>query len=88
VGLDPILRRDLWDHFHDLVDQGCSLIVSSHVMDEATRCDRLILLRDGRVLADLTPAELLERTGEADADAAFLALVEATGRAADGEVNR
>ena len=79
VGLDPVLRRDLWNHFHDLVAQGCSLIVSSHVMDEATRCDRLVLLRDGRVLADLTPAELLERTGETDADAAFLALVEATG---------
>ena len=74
VGLDPILRRDLWNHFHDLVAQGCSLIVSSHVMDEATRCDRLVLLRDGQVLADVTPAELLERTGETDADAAFLAL--------------
>ena len=88
VGLDPILRRDLWDHFHDLVGQGRSLIVSSHVMDEAARCDRLVLLRDGQVLADLTPAELLERTGQTDADAAFLALVEATGRASDGEVNR
>ena len=88
VGLDPILRRDLWDHFHDLVRQGRSLIVSSHVMDEAARCDRLVLLRDGQVLADLTPAELLERTGQTDADAAFLALVEATGRASDGEVNR
>jgi ABC-2 type transport system ATP-binding protein len=85
VGLDPILRRDLWNHFHDLVAQGCSLIVSSHVMDEATRCDRLVLLRDGRVLADLTPAELLEHTGETDADAAFLTLVEAS---SDGEVNR
>ena len=49
-------------------------------MDEATRCDRLVLLRDGRVLADVTPAELLERTGETDADAAFLALVEASAR--------
>jgi ABC-2 type transport system ATP-binding protein len=79
VGLDPVLRRDLWNHFRDLAEQGCSLIVSSHVMDEATRCDRLVLLREGRVLADLTPTELLERTGETDADAAFLALVEATG---------
>lgn len=81
VGLDPVLRRDLWNHFRDLAQQGCSLIVSSHVMDEAARCDRLVLLREGRVLADLTPAELLERTGESDADAAFLALVEATGGA-------
>lgn len=79
VGLDPVLRRDLWNHFRELADQGCSLIVSSHVMDEAARCDRLVLLREGRVLADLTPAELLDRTGELDADAAFLALVEATG---------
>jgi ABC-2 type transport system ATP-binding protein len=79
VGLDPVLRRDLWSHFRDLAARGHSLIVSSHVMDEATRCDRLVLLREGRVLADVTPAELLERTGETDADAAFLALVEATG---------
>jgi ABC-2 type transport system ATP-binding protein len=79
VGLDPVLRRDLWNLFRELAAQGYSLIVSSHVMDEATRCDRLILLREGRVLADLTPAELLERTGETDADAAFLALVDAAG---------
>ncbi len=81
VGLDPVLRRDLWNLFRDLAAQGYSLIVSSHVMDEATRCDRLVLLRKGRVLADLTPAELLANTGAPDADAAFLALVEAT----DGE---
>lgn len=79
VGLDPVLRRDLWNLFRDLAAQGYSLIVSSHVMDEATRCDRLILLREGSVLADLTPAELLVRTGETDADAAFLALVDAAG---------
>lgn len=79
VGLDPVLRRDLWNHFRDLAARGHSLIVSSHVMDEATRCDRLVLLREGRVLADLTPVQLLERTGRTDADAAFLALVEATG---------
>lgn len=77
VGLDPVLRRDLWDLFRHLADRGHSLVVSSHVMDEATRCDRLVLLRDGHVLADLTPAELLERTGAADADAAFLALIDA-----------
>jgi len=77
VGLDPVLRRDLWELFGSLARQGHSLVVSSHVMDEATRCDRLVLLREGEVLADLTPAELLERTGEVDADAAFLALIEA-----------
>jgi len=77
VGLDPVLRRDLWGLFGSLAGQGHSLVVSSHVMDEASRCDRLILLRDGEVLADVTPDELLARTGEADADAAFLALIEA-----------
>ncbi len=82
VGLDPVLRRDLWELFAHLAEVGHSLVVSSHVMDEATRCDRLVLLRDGDVLADLTPAELLSRTGTVDADAAFLALIEAetTGR--------
>ncbi|MEO7753510.1 MAG: ABC transporter ATP-binding protein [Terracoccus sp.] len=76
VGLDPVLRRDLWDLFRSLAAQGRSLIVSSHVMDEATRCDRLVLLREGRVLADLTPDELLSSTGTTDADAAFLALID------------
>ncbi|TQM64413.1 ABC transporter ATP-binding protein [Humibacillus xanthopallidus] len=77
VGLDPVLRRDLWELFARLAEQGHSLVVSSHVMDEATRCDRLVLLREGEVLADLTPDELLVRTGAVDADAAFLALIDA-----------
>lgn len=77
VGLDPVLRRDLWDLFRHLAERGHSLVVSSHVMDEATRCDRLVLLRDGHVLADVTPAELLQQTGTPDADAAFLALIDA-----------
>ena len=59
VGLDPVLRRDLWDLFRHLAERGHSLVVSSHVMDEATRCDRLVLLREGQVLADVTPDELL-----------------------------
>ncbi|WP_404391514.1 ABC transporter ATP-binding protein [Humibacillus xanthopallidus] len=77
VGLDPVLRRDLWELFAHLAEVGHSLVVSSHVMDEATRCDRLVLLRDGEVLADVTPDELLVRTGAVDADAAFLALIDA-----------
>ncbi|MFE1165812.1 ABC transporter ATP-binding protein [Nocardiopsis sp. NPDC058789] len=76
VGLDPLLREELWSVFHTLVDEGATLIVSSHVMDEALRCDRLLLLRDGRVMADTTPARLLSETGADDPDRAFLALIE------------
>ena len=79
VGLDPVLRRDLWDFFHALAEGGTTLLVSSHVMDEAARCDRLLLLRDGAILADVTPAELLHRTGASDLDTAFLRLVEGEG---------
>jgi ABC-2 type transport system ATP-binding protein len=76
VGLDPVLRRDLWKLFHDLAGRGATLLVSSHVMDEADRCDGLLLLRDGRLLAAATPDELRARTGQEDLDAAFLHLVE------------
>lgn len=78
VGLDPVLRRDLWAMFHVLADAGAAVLVSSHVMDEAERCDRLLLMRDGGLLADDTPAALLERTGTRDIEAAFLSLVEGT----------
>ena len=77
VGLDPVLRRDLWALFHGLAARGVTLLVSSHVMDEADRCDSLLLLREGRLLADATPAELRARTGAAELDDAFLALIEA-----------
>ena len=75
VGLDPLLRVELWELFHRLADSGTSLLISSHVMDEASRCDRLILMREGAVLADATPSELLAETGAADAEGAFLALL-------------
>ena len=75
VGLDPLLRVELWALFHRLAEAGTSLLVSSHVMDEASRCDRLILMREGAVLADATPAELLAETGAVDAEGAFLALL-------------
>jgi ABC-2 type transport system ATP-binding protein len=76
VGLDPVLRRELWGTFADLAAAGAAVLVSSHVMDEANRCDRLLLMRDGELIADDTPAELLRRTGAADIETAFLDLVE------------
>jgi ABC-2 type transport system ATP-binding protein len=76
VGLDPVLRRDLWQLFHALADRGVTLLVSSHVMDEADRCDALLLLRDGRLLAEGTPAELRARTGVTQLDGVFLRLVD------------
>ena len=76
VGLDPVLRRDLWATFRGLAEGGATLLVSSHVMDEADRCDRLLLLRDGELVADATPGELRARTGRDRLDEAFLALVE------------
>jgi ABC-2 type transport system ATP-binding protein len=80
VGLDPLLRRDLWDFFGSLAAHGTTLLVSSHVMDEAERCDVLLLLRDGRLLARETPASLRERTGATGLDEAFLRLVEVGGK--------
>jgi ABC-2 type transport system ATP-binding protein len=76
VGLDPVLRRDLWDLFHRLADAGATLLVSSHVMDEASRCDRLLLMRDGELLADDTPQALLASVGTDDIEQAFLTLIE------------
>jgi ABC-2 type transport system ATP-binding protein len=76
VGLDPVLRRDLWALFGSLAADGTTLVVSSHVMEEARRCDRLLLLREGRLLADHTPEGLRAVTGTPDLDEAFLRLVE------------
>ncbi|WP_405062422.1 ABC transporter ATP-binding protein [Kribbella sp. NBC_01505] len=76
VGLDPVLRRDLWELFHRLAADGATLLVSSHVMDEAVRCDRLLLMRDGELLADETPQALLDSVGTQDIEQAFLTLIE------------
>jgi ABC-2 type transport system ATP-binding protein len=76
VGLDPVLRRDLWAIFRRLAADGVTLLVSSHVMDEAVRCDRLLLMRAGAMLADDTLAGVLASTGSTDAETAFLALVD------------
>jgi len=78
VGLDPLLRETLWLLFHRLSrERGVTLVVSSHVMDEAARCERLLLMREGRFLADDTPDALRARTGTGDLEEAFLRLVKA-----------
>ena len=77
VGLDPVLRVELWDLFHQLADGGASLLVSSHVMDEAGRCDQLLLLREGELLAAETPAVIRQRAGTDDLEEAFLQLIHA-----------
>jgi ABC-2 type transport system ATP-binding protein len=83
VGLDPVLRRDLWAIFRRLAGDGVTLLVSSHVMDEASRCDRLLLMREGEILADDTLPGLLSSTGASDVEQAFLTLVDrASGRIA------
>jgi len=75
VGLDPVLRRDLWKAFNELAAQGKTLLVSSHVMDEADHCHELLLLREGKLVATGTPASVREQSGQQDLDEAFLALI-------------
>jgi ABC-2 type transport system ATP-binding protein len=77
VDVDPILRRDLWQRFYDLADAGATLLLSSHVMDEAARCHELVLMRRGQIIATGTPDELLHRTHTEELEAAFVALAEA-----------
>ncbi|MET9683192.1 ABC transporter ATP-binding protein [Streptomyces coeruleorubidus] len=77
VGLDPVLRRDLWTLFHEIAaSRGATLLVSSHVMDEAERCHRLLLMREGELLADDTPQALRAHTGAETVEEAFLHLVD------------
>ena len=76
VDVDPILRRELWQSFYKLAESGTTLLVSSHVMDEAGRCHELILMRSGRIIATGSPAELLERTHSKELEDAFVALAE------------
>jgi ABC-2 type transport system ATP-binding protein len=78
VGLDPVLRKELWEMFHALADAGTTLLVSSHVMDEAKRCDSLILMRDGALLATGDPQAMMKETKSDDIESAFLKLVEGT----------
>jgi ABC-2 type transport system ATP-binding protein len=75
VGLDPVLRAELWGTFHELAQAGSTLLISSHVMDEASECDELLLMREGALLEQSTPEQLRERTGEQDLSRAFLAII-------------
>jgi len=79
VGLDPVLRRDLWRMFHRLADEGATLLVSSHVMDEAERCDHLVFMRDGRIIASAPPDEIRRQAGADDLEDAFIALAGGAG---------
>ncbi|MEV8590391.1 ABC transporter ATP-binding protein [Streptomyces sp. NPDC051180] len=89
VGLDPVLRRDLWELFHRIAaDRGTTLLVSSHVMDEAERCHRLLLMREGEILADDTPDNLRRRNDTATVEEAFLHLVDAAAARAAHEEPR
>lgn len=77
MGLDPVLRRDLWNLFHDIAaTRGATILVSSHVMDEAERCHDLLLMREGRILAQDTPDALRTRTHSATVEEGFLRLVD------------
>jgi ABC-2 type transport system ATP-binding protein len=75
VGQDPVLRDDLWRQFRELAASGVTVLVSSHVMDEAGRCDRLLLIREGHLIADDTPAAIREATHTTDLEDAFLHLI-------------
>jgi ABC-2 type transport system ATP-binding protein len=78
VGVDPVLRHEFWTHFRALASRGVTILVSSHVMDEASRCDRLGLIRAGVVLAEGTAAQLIQRASAPDLEAAFLKLASAS----------
>jgi ABC-2 type transport system ATP-binding protein len=77
VDVDPILRRELWQSFYELADAGATVLISSHVMDEAARCHELVLMRAGRIIATGSPAQLLARTDSDELEDAFVALAEA-----------
>jgi ABC-2 type transport system ATP-binding protein len=77
VGLDPLLREELWTLFREQAAAGKTIVISSHVMDEAERCDELLLIRDGHVVAQGTPADLKRRTGSQTVEQSFLKLTEA-----------
>ncbi|MDP4153063.1 MAG: ABC transporter ATP-binding protein [Bacillota bacterium] len=72
VGIDPVLKKVFWEEFHRLKEEGATIVITTHVMDEAYRCDRLALIRDGGIIADGTPVELMVRAGAQSLEEAFL----------------
>jgi ABC-2 type transport system ATP-binding protein len=88
VGLDPVLRADLWDRFRTMAESGTTLLVSSHVMEEASHCGSLLLLREGQLLAQLTPAELSQRGHSADLEKAFLHIIQDSAETPSGSHDR
>lgn len=76
VGLDPVLREQIWRLFRELTASGTTIIITSHVMDEAGRCDDLLLVRDGRILAHDSPASFCAKTKSETVEQGFLKLVE------------
>ncbi len=78
VGMDPVLRRKFWAEFDTLKAGGCTILATTHVMDEAARCDRILLMREGQIIANGTLEELLAQTGAADIEEAFLRFSGAT----------
>ncbi len=75
IGLDPVLRDRLWRLFNEIAARGTTLIISSHSMDEARRCENLVLIREGEIIAHSSPKELLQKTGTSSVEQAFLKLV-------------
>ena len=83
VGLDPVRRAELWNLFRTLAAEGAALLVTTHAMDEAARCDVVALMRDGRLVRTGSPHAILESTSTGSLEEAFIALVEPEGKEGD-----
>lgn len=81
VGIDPVLRQEFWNKFYELKNNGCTIIITTHVMDEAEKCDRLAMIRNGKITALASPEELMRQSNESTIEGAFLYF----GRSKDGE---
>lgn len=79
VGLDPLHRCELWKGFHGLADNGSALLITTHMMDEARRCDRVAMMREGRLICCAEPETIIRETGCADLEGAFIQLASTSG---------